>query len=299
MAAAAKAAGLKATVFNENALRRKGFGALLAVAAGSDHPPAMAVLEHKPRGAKKTVVLVGKGVTFDSGGINLKPAGSQIEEMKMDMAGAAAVAGALISAARLNPPMHIVGVLPLVENMPSGRATRPGDIIKSYAGKTVEIGNTDAEGRLVLADALAHADLDLDPDVLVDVATLTGAARVALARSMAPLYANDDVLRDGLVDAAERAGEPLWPFPLVEDYTELIESPMADADNSGRGGAGSITAALFLRGFIGERRWAHLDIAGPGRSDVDEGILSKGGTGFGTRTLVCWLQAVAAGRFAW
>jgi leucyl aminopeptidase len=293
VAAAAKAAGLKATVFNENALRRKGFGALLAVAAGSDHPPAMAVLEHKPRGAKKTVVLVGKGVTFDSGGINLKPAGSQIEEMKMDMAGAAAVAGALISAARLNPPMHIVGVLPLVENMPSGRATRPGDIIKSYAGKTVEIGNTDAEGRLILIDALAWAVQAYKPDAVLDLATLTGACVVALGEKIAGLFSRDDDLAEAVLAAGRRTGERCWRMPLPEDYKEQIKSEFADISNMGatRWG-GAITAALFLSAFVEKTRWAHLDIAGPAYSKKASDYAPAGGTGFGVRLLLDLLERI-------
>jgi leucyl aminopeptidase len=293
VAAAAKAAGLKATVFNENALRRKGFGALLAVAAGSDHPPAMAVLEHKPRGAKKTVVLVGKGVTFDSGGINLKPAGSQIEEMKMDMAGAAAVAAALISAARLNPPMQIVGVLPLVENMPSGRATRPGDIIKSYAGKTVEIGNTDAEGRLILIDALAWAVQAYKPDLVLDLATLTGACVVALGEKIAGLFSRDDDLAEAVLAAGRCTGERCWRLPLPEDYKEQIKSEFADISNMGatRWG-GAITAALFLSAFVEKARWAHLDIAGPAYSKKASDYAPAGGTGFGVRLLLDLLERI-------
>jgi leucyl aminopeptidase len=293
VAAAAKAAGLKASVFNENALRRKGFAALLAVAAGSDHPPAMAVLEHKPRGAKKTVVLLGKGVTFDSGGINLKPAGSQIEEMKMDMAGAAAVAAALISAARLNPPMHIVGVLPLVENMPSGRATRPGDIIKSFAGKTVEIGNTDAEGRLILIDALAWAVQAYKPDAVLDLATLTGACVVALGEKIAGLFSRDDDLAEAVLAAGRRTGERCWRMPLPEDYKEQIKSEFADISNMGatRWG-GAITAALFLSAFVEKTRWAHLDIAGPAYSKKASDYAPAGGTGFGVRLLLDLLERI-------
>jgi leucyl aminopeptidase len=293
VAAAAKAAGLKVTVFDEKALRRKGFGALLAVAAGSDHPPAMAVLEHKPRGAKKTVVLVGKGVTFDSGGINLKPAGSQIEEMKMDMAGAAAVAAALITVARLNPPVHVVGVLPLVENMPSGRATRPGDIIKSFAGKTVEIGNTDAEGRLILIDALAWAIQQYKPETVLDLATLTGACVVALGEKIAGLFTADDTLAEAVLTAGTRTGERCWRLPLPEDYKEQIKSELADISNMGatRWG-GAITAALFLSAFVEKARWAHLDITGPAYSKKASDYAPAGGTGFGVRLLLDLLERI-------
>ncbi|MBW1647429.1 MAG: leucyl aminopeptidase [Deltaproteobacteria bacterium] len=293
VAAAAKGAGLKTTVLDEKALRRKGFGALLAVAAGSDHPPALAVLEHKPRGAKKTVVLVGKGVTFDSGGINLKPAGSQIEEMKMDMAGAAAVAAALITVARLNPLVHVVGVLPLVENMPSGRATRPGDIIKSFAGKTVEIGNTDAEGRLILIDALAWAVEQYKPDAVLDLATLTGACVVALGEKIAGLFSADDDLAEAVLAAAARTGERCWRLPLPEDYKEQIKSEFADISNMGatRWG-GAITAALFLSAFVEKARWAHIDIAGPAYSKKASDYAPAGGTGFGVRLLLDLLERI-------
>jgi leucyl aminopeptidase len=291
--AAAKEAGLKATVLDEKALRRKGFGALLAVAAGSDHPPVMTVLEHKPKGAKKTVVLVGKGVTFDSGGINLKPAGSQIEEMKMDMAGAAVVAATLISIARLNPPVHVVGVLPLVENMPSGRATRPGDIVKSFAGKTVEIGNTDAEGRLILIDALAWAVQQYKPDAILDLATLTGACVVALGEKIAGLFSADDALAEAVLTAAARTGERCWRLPLPKDYKEQIKSEFADISNLGatRWG-GAITAALFLSAFVETTRWAHLDLAGPAYSKKASDYAPAGGTGFGVRLLLDLLDRI-------
>lgn len=293
VAAAAKAVGLKTTVLDEKALRRKGFGALLAVAAGSDHPPALAVLEHKPRGARKTVVLVGKGVTFDSGGINLKPAGSQIEEMKMDMAGAAAVAAALISVARLALPLHVVGVLPLVENMPSGRATRPGDIIKSFAGKTVEIGNTDAEGRLILVDALAWAVQQYKPDAILDLATLTGACVVALGERIAGLFSADEALAEAVLASAARTGERCWRLPLPGDYKEQIKSELADISNMGatRWG-GAITAALFLSAFVEKTRWAHLDIAGPAYSKKASDYAPAGGTGFGVRLLLDLLERI-------
>ncbi len=291
--AEAKKAGLATKVLDEKALRGKKFGALLAVAAGSDHRPALAVLEHKPRGAKKTVVLVGKGVTFDSGGINLKPAGSQIEEMKMDMAGAATVAATLITAARLDAKVRIIGVLPLVENMPSGSATRPGDIITSYSGKTVEIGNTDAEGRLILIDALNWAIRQYKPDAVVDLATLTGACVVALGEKIAGLFSPEEDLAEGILKAAGRTGERCWRMPLPEDYREQIKSEFADISNLGatRWG-GAITAALFLSAFVEGARWAHLDIAGPAYSKKASDYAPAGGTGFGVRLLTDWLERV-------
>jgi leucyl aminopeptidase len=195
----------------------------------------------------------------------------------------------------LGVQVRVTGLLALAENAVGGASYRPSDVITQYGGTTVEIGNTDAEGRLVMADALAFADLTLDPTVLLDIATLTGAARVALGRSMAPVYATDDALTSALVRAGEATGELLWPFPLVEDYRAAIDSPVADVNHiaGGSAGGGSITAALFLREFVGTRRWAHLDIAGVGRSDVDRGLLTKGGTGFGARLLLTWLEEMA------
>jgi len=293
VAAAAKQVGLAVTVFDEKALRRKGFGALLAVAAGSDHAPALVVLDHRPEGARKTVVLVGKGVTFDSGGINLKPSGSQIEEMKMDMAGAAAVAAALITTARLDPEIRVVGILPLVENMPSGKATRPGDIVKSYAGKTVEIGNTDAEGRLILIDALAWAVEQYKPDAILDLATLTGACVVALGEKIAGLFTADEDLAAAVLAAAGRTGERCWRLPLPQDYKEQIKSEFADISNMGatRWG-GAITAALFLSAFVRDARWAHLDIAGPAYSKKASDYAPAGGTGFGVRLLTDLMERI-------
>jgi leucyl aminopeptidase len=237
------------------------------------------------------VVLVGKGITFDSGGLNVKPADG-MAAMKTDMAGSAVVLAVLAACRDLGVRVRVTGLLALAENAVDGAAYRPGDVVTQYGGRTVEIGNTDAEGRIVMADALAYADRHLDPDVLVDVATLTGAARVALARSLAPVYATDDDLGAALVRAGEATGEGLWPMPLVDDYRRLLDSDVADISHIAGlgGGGGSITAALFLREFAGGRRWAHLDVAGTGRSDVDRGLLSKGATGFGARLLLTWLE---------
>jgi leucyl aminopeptidase len=235
--------------------------------------------------------LVGKGITFDTGGLDIKPAEGMLA-MKTDMSGSAIVLAVLAACRELEVPVRVTGLLALAENAVGGASYRPGDVLTQYGGRTVEIGNTDAEGRIVMADALAYADLELDPDVLLDIATLTGAARLALSRSMAPVYATDDRLGATLVAAGEATGEPLWPFPLVEDYRAMLDSDVADVGHiAGLGsGGGSITAALFLREFAGARRWAHLDIAGVGRSDVDRGVLTKGGTGFGARLLLRWLE---------
>jgi leucyl aminopeptidase len=298
MAAQARAVGrrtgLAVRVWSEAQLRSEGFGGLLAVGGGSATPPRLVQLDWEPPGAGRDtprVVLVGKGITFDTGGLDIKPAEGMLA-MKTDMSGSAIVLAVLAACRDLGVGVRVTGLLALAENAVSGSSYRPGDVITQYGGRTVEIGNTDAEGRLVLADALAYADRHLDPDVLLDIATLTGAARVALGRSLAPVYATDDALRDQLVAAGEATGELLWPFPLVADYRPGLDSAVADINHIAgpKSGAGSITAALFLREFAGDRRWAHLDIAGTGRSDVDRGLLSKGATGFGARLLLTWLE---------
>ncbi|EAQ00035.1 leucyl aminopeptidase [Janibacter sp. HTCC2649] len=291
----ASRSGLDVKVWDEKALAADGFGGLLAVGGGSATPPRLVQLGYTPEGANAStphVVLVGKGITFDSGGLQVKPADGMLA-MKTDMSGSAIVLSVLAACRDLHVPVRVTGLLALAENMVSGAAYRPGDVVTHFGGITTEIGNTDAEGRIVLADALAYADAELDPDVLIDIATLTGAARVALARTMAPVYATDDDLSSQLRDAGETAGETLWPFPLVQAYRQALESEVADINHIGPSvGGGSITAALFLREFVGERRWAHLDIAGPGRSDVDSGVHGKGGTGFGARLLLRWLEGL-------
>ncbi|CAN7158271.1 leucyl aminopeptidase family protein [Knoellia sp. LjRoot47] len=292
----AKRSGLDVRVWDESALRQGGFGGLLAVGGGSATPPRLVQLGYAPEGAEAStphVVLVGKGITFDSGGLQVKPPEGMLA-MKTDMSGSAIVLAVLAACRDLEVPVRVTGLLALAENMVDGAAYRPGDVVTHFGGRTAEIGNTDAEGRIVLADALAYADAELDPDVVVDIATLTGAARVALARSMAPVYATDDELASHLREAGETAGETLWPFPLVAAYRRALESDVADISHIGPSvGGGSITAALFLREFVGERRWAHLDIAGPGRSDVDSGVHGKGGTGFGARLLLRWLEGLS------
>jgi leucyl aminopeptidase len=233
---------------------------------------------------------VGKGITFDSGGLSLKP-NEGMKTMKTDMAGGAVVMAVMSAVRAFGVGKRVTGLIAAAENMPSGSAMRPSDVISHYGGKTSEVLNTDAEGRLVLADALAYADARLEPDVVVDIATLTGAAKIALGLRYGALFATDDALAEALADAGEESGERLWRMPLIEDYRPAIDSDVADVANIGRGGvsAGAITAALFLREFAGERPWAHLDVAGPARAGSDEGELSRGATGFGTRVLLRWL----------
>ena len=287
---AARDKGLSVTVLTETEMEEMGFGALLAVAAGSTAGARLVVLDHAPKGYRKTVVLVGKGVTFDSGGINLKPAGG-LENMKSDMSGAAAVAATLVTIAGEHPETRIVGVLPLVENMPSGQATRPGDVVRTYSGKTVEIGNTDAEGRLILADAISYAIDTYRPDVIIDLATLTGACVMALGEKIAGLFTEDDDLADGLLAAGLHTHERCWRLPLPDDYRDLLKSDIADISNmsSSRWG-GAITAALFLREFAGEHRWAHIDIAGPAFVKKKTAYCPAGGSGFGVRLLCRYLR---------
>ena len=282
----AKKQGLKVRVLNETQLKQKKFGALLAVAAGSQSKPSLVILEHRMPGAKKTIALVGKGVTFDSGGLNIKT-GNSMAAMKSDMSGAAAVAAALITAAKIKPKLNIIGIIPIVENMPSGKATRPGDIIRSFAGKTIEIGNTDAEGRLILIDAISYAVKTYKPQILIDVATLTGACVVALGEKIAGVFSNDEDLAGAIIAAGERTHERCWQMPLPEDYKELLKSEFADINNIGstRWG-GAIAAALFLSEFTADTPWAHIDIAGPAYSSKASAYCGAGGTGFGVRLLV-------------
>jgi leucyl aminopeptidase len=287
--------GLSIEVWSDKDLVKGGFGGLVAVGGGSATPPRMVRLDHVPEGATSStphIVLVGKGITFDTGGLNVKPAEGMLA-MKTDMMGSAAVLAVLAACRDLGVAVRVTGLLALAENAVSGASYRPGDVITHYGGTTVEIGNTDAEGRIVLADALAYAAREIRPDLIVDIATLTGAARVALARAMAPVYATDEAVRDALVAASETVGETLWPFPLPDAYRPELDSDVADLKQfTSSVGGGSIMAALFLKDFVGETPWAHLDIAGPGRSDVDAGVLSKGPTGFGTRLLLRWLEGL-------
>ena len=290
--------GLAITVLDEHALAEGGYGGILGVGQGSVNPPRLVRLEHAPEGAARTLVLAGKGITFDSGGLSLKPAKS-MESMKSDMGGAAAVLGALQAVAALGLPVRVVGYLPIAENMPSGTAQRPSDVLTMFGGTTVEVTNTDAEGRLVLADVLAASAAD-SPDILIDVATLTGAQVVALGPLVGGVMANDDSLREAVVDAGHRAGEAMWPMPLPAELAKGLESPVADLVNlpaDSRGG-GMLIAGLFLQEFVPSGvRWAHLDIAGPAFNESGpHGYTPKGGTGAATRTLVQIAQDMADGR---
>nr|WP_276610645.1 M17 family metallopeptidase [Kineococcus siccus] len=287
-------------VRDEDRLRAEGFGGILAVGGGSASPPALVQLQHVPRGRGAAgaphVVLVGKGITFDSGGLSLKPRESMVA-MKTDMAGAAVVLATVVAAAQLRLPVRVTALLPLAENALGAASYRPGDVVRHHGGRTTEIANTDAEGRIVLGDALAYADAQLDPDVVVDVATLTGAATQGLGKRHGALFTGDDDLAAALLAASAASGERLWRMPLVEDYVDLIASDLADSrqvTGVPGAGAGSILAALFLRPFAGGRRWAHLDIAGPARSDGAEHEVGRGATGFGARLLLAWLQSLAA-----
>ena len=287
----AAGSGLTARVWEPAELAAEGFGGVLAVGSGSARPPRLIELGYQPAQWTEHVVLVGKGITFDSGGLSLKP-NEGMKMMKTDMAGGGAIIGAMSALAKLGAGVRVTGLVAAAENMPSGSAMRPGDVITHYGGRTTEVLNTDAEGRLVLADALAYADAVLRPDVMVDLATLTGAARVALGGVLGALYATEDGLAQALLAAGAQSGEPLWRMPLVDDYSDALESPVADLANvphSAGQHAGSIEAALFLREFTGKRPWAHLDIAGAARSSADEGDRPKGATGFGTRLLLRWL----------
>jgi len=288
--AVAAQAGLTARVWTETELGDEGFGGITAVGSGSARPPRLIQLSYHPPGASRHLVLIGKGITFDTGGLSLKP-NDGMKAMKTDMAGGGAVIAVMSAVAKLGVAHQVTGLIAAAENMPSGSAYRPGDVITQFGGRTVEVLNTDAEGRLVLADALAYADVMLAPDVLVDVATLTGAARIALGSTHAALYSTSDQLAAALVAAGEASGERLWRMPLVPEYREALDSPVADLANITRadGQAGSITAALFLREFAGACAWAHLDIAAAARSGSDDGELTVGATGFGTRLLLRWL----------
>jgi leucyl aminopeptidase len=293
----AAAAGLQAEVLDEKALERGGYGGIVGVGQGSVHPPRLVRMEYAPAGADKTVVFIGKGITFDSGGLSLKPPKS-METMKSDMGGAAAIIGAMQAIAALAPDVRVIGYLPIAENMPSGTAQRPSDVLTIYGGKTVEVLNTDAEGRLVLADALARSAEDA-PDVVVDVATLTGAQVVALGTRISAVMANDDALRDAVVAAADRAGEAMWPMPLPAELRKGLDSTVADLANvAGDRSGGMLVAGLFLREFVPAGvRWAHLDIAGPSFNDGQpHGYTPKGGTGAATRALVQIALDAAEGR---
>lgn len=277
-------------VFTGRDLTELGAHALIAVSRGSDEPAQFIHLSYKPRGAQKLntkLCLIGKGITFDSGGLSLKTA-EGMESMKGDMAGAACILGVFKAISKFKPRIEVHGLIPACENMPSGKALRPGDVIKTFSGKTVEVLNTDAEGRLVLADALGYAVKKLEADYIIDLATLTGACVVALGENVAGLMTNNERLEDKIEDASEAEGEPVWQLPLIEDYKELLKSNVADIKNvTQKRWAGAITAALFLREFVEKTPWAHLDIAGPSWDESGRiSYIPKGGTGFGVRTIL-------------
>jgi len=281
---------LSVKVYDEAEIDEAGFGGLMAVNRGADRPARMVVMKYEPEGATKKVAFVGKGIVFDSGGLSIKPA-SGMETMKTDMAGAAAVMGAMQVVAELGLTVNVVGITPLTENLTGGSATRPGDVMKAYNGKTIEILNTDAEGRLVLADGLALA-VEMAPDLIIDIATLTGACKVALGPNIGGLFAADDGAAETVGAAAAAAGEKVWRMPLDAEYASMIESDIADMKNiAGRWGS-AITAGLLLKEFVDDVPWVHLDVAGPARADKTEHYVQKGGSGFGVRTLVSVAEAM-------
>jgi leucyl aminopeptidase len=280
----AKANGIKCTVLDRSEIKKQGMKLLLAVGRGSRNEPRFVHMIYRPQRAKKKVVFVGKGLTFDSGGLCIKPA-SGMEEMKTDMAGAANVIGLLAACAAVKPNVEVHGIIAAAENMPDGAAYRPGDVFTSLAGKTVEIINTDAEGRLVLADALAYAT-KLEPDLLVDNATLTGACIVALGKTCSGFYATGDDIAARFDSASKEAGEQFWRLPLIEDLKDQLKSDIADLKHTGDRWGGSITAALFLREFVGKGAWIHADIAGPVWADRAAGCYPKGATGHGILTFL-------------
>ncbi|MFE2678186.1 leucyl aminopeptidase, partial [Streptomyces hygroscopicus] len=293
--AAAKEHGLKTEVLDEKALKKGGYGGILGVGQGSDAPPRLVRIAYTHPKAEKTLALIGKGITYDSGGISLKPAGHN-ETMKCDMSGAAAVFATVVAAAKLGLRVNLTGWLALAENMPSGSATRPGDVLSMYGGKTVEVLNTDAEGRLVLADAITRAGEE-KPDAIVDVATLTGAMVLALGNRTFGIMSNDEAFRTTLHEIAEEAGEQSWPMPLPSDLRKSIDSPVADLANMGERMGGGLVAGIFLKEFVADGiTWGHLDIAGPAFNESGPfGYTPKGGTGSAVRTLVRLAERAADG----
>ena len=282
--------GLECTVWDEQRLAAEGFGGILGVGQASATPPRLIRLDYAPPKAGRrtpTIAIVGKGITFDTGGLSIKP-GEAMVNMKRDMTGGAVVLATMAALAAVGCPVRVVGLVPAAENAVSGNALRPGDVVRHHNGRTSEVTNTDAEGRLVLADAIAYAVSEVKPAAVVDVATLTGAMKVALGQQVGGYFANNDSLAGLLAAAADLAGEPLWRFPLSESYESKLSSTVADADNAA-GGPGAITAALFLQHFVGDTPWAHLDIASVGDAPEDSHEWTAGPTGFGARALLEWL----------
>jgi leucyl aminopeptidase len=290
----AKEAGLAIVVHDRTACERMGMGSFLGVNRGSAEPPQFIHLTYRPKGrARRRLCLIGKGITFDSGGLDLKTA-EGMAWMKGDMSGAAAVLGVMKVLPRLAPPVEVHALVAATDNMPSGTATKPGDILRAMNGKTIEVNNTDAEGRLTLADAIAYARAKVKPDEIVDIATLTGACAIALGQLCAGAMTNNPALQARVLRAAGAAGERVWPLPLVEEYKEGLRSDVADLKNTGPRYGGALTAGLFIREFAGDTPWVHLDIAGAAFTDKDLPYACKGGVGFGARTLLGYAQA--AGR---
>jgi leucyl aminopeptidase len=286
----AKETGVKCTVYGKKEIERMKMGGLLAVNRGSVLEPRFVVMEYAPKKAKKHVALVGKGITFDSGGISIKPA-EKMEEMKFDMCGAAAVIGIVEAAAKLDLPVKITGVFAATENLPSGSAYKPGEIITMMNGKTVEIVNTDAEGRMILGDALHYAS-QLKPDHIIDYATLTGACVVALGSEAAGLFTDDDELARKLIQSGEKTGDRVWRLPVWNDYRDLIRSEWADMKNAGGRWGGAITAAVFLKEFVDCPSWAHLDIAGTAYAESETAREARGATGAGVRVTIDFLRSL-------
>jgi leucyl aminopeptidase len=290
--AMAKEVGLTCKVWTDTQLTTGGFGGILGVGKGSVHPPRMIELSYKGAGSAKPLALSGKGITFDSGGLSLKDS-SGMEWMKADMGGAASILGTMMAIARLKPRVNVIAAIPCSENMPSGSAQRPGDVIHHRGGTTSEVLNTDAEGRLVLADALAYLT-EKKPQCIVDTATLTGACMVALGTDIAGAFGSDDVLAQEIVAAGTEVGDPIWQLPLWRDYRSLIDSKVADIKNTGKRYGGAITAAWFLAEFVGDTPWVHLDIAGPSFQEQVHDLGPVGATGVPVRALVRWIQDRAA-----
>jgi leucyl aminopeptidase len=289
----AKEAGLAIVVHDRTACERMGMGSFLGVNRGSTEPPQFIHLTYRPKDrARRRLCLIGKGITFDSGGLDLKTA-EGMAWMKADMSGAAAVLGVMKVLPRLAPPVEVHALVAATDNMPSGAATKPGDILRAMNGKTIEVNNTDAEGRLTLADAMGYANKEIRPEEMVDIATLTGACSIALGSLCGAAMTNAPDLQSRVLAAGEVAGERLWPLPLIDEYRDGLKSEVADMKNTGPRPGGAITAGLFLREFAGDTPWVHLDIAGAAFTDKDLPYASKGGVGFGTRTLLAYV--VAAG----
>jgi leucyl aminopeptidase len=285
-----EAAGLEVQVWDDTRLEAEGFGGIRAVGGGSANEPRLIRMDYTPRGASKripTVVLVGKGITFDTGGLDIKPSEGMLT-MKRDMSGGGAVIATMAALADVDCPVRVIGLVPAAENAVSGSAMRPGDVVTHFGGRTSEVNNTDAEGRLVLADAMAYAVAELDPTVLVDIATLTGAMKVSLGQWTGGYFANHEGLADQVAVAAAASGEIAWRMPLVADYEDKVTSKIADGDNAA-GGAGAITAALFLQHFTGDVPWAHIDFASAAESPADRFEWTAGPSGWGPRLLLTWL----------